>query len=216
MRVRLTTQRVVIVPDSVDDRDLIERLMVERNGHAFRAFPSGGAAVLEPIGPYSEVYRVPINVTSRHRDPSIRLISNFAATPFELDGEEYASVEGFWQSLRVTSRSERRRIAALTGGAAKRAGEEIGAPEVVSYGGHELVWGSPEHWDLMRRACRAKFAQVEEARSALLATRPRPLVHRMRRDSRSIPGAIMAGIWIGLRDEFALRERREHFAPSQV
>ena len=27
------------------------------------------------------------------------LLSNFAATPFELDGKRYASVEGFWQML---------------------------------------------------------------------------------------------------------------------
>jgi hypothetical protein len=56
----------------------------------------------------------------------------------------------------------------------------------------------------MEQACRAKFSQNEEARTALLATGRRPLVHRMRRDSRTIPGVIMADIWMRIRDR--LRE----------
>jgi predicted NAD-dependent protein-ADP-ribosyltransferase YbiA (DUF1768 family) len=53
----------------------------------------------------------------------------------------------------------------------------------------------------MRRACRAKFAQNEHAREALLATGERPLVHQVPRDSRTIPGVIMAEIWMALRSE---------------
>jgi hypothetical protein len=55
----------------------------------------------------------------------------------------------------------------------------------------------------MDRACRAKFTQNWEARSALLATGGRPLVHRMRRDSRTIPGVIMADIWMRIRSSLA-------------
>ena len=40
----------------------------------------------------------------------------------------------------------------------------------------------------------AKFEQSEAAQTALLSTGMRPLVHQMRRDSRTIPGVVMADI----------------------
>jgi predicted NAD-dependent protein-ADP-ribosyltransferase YbiA (DUF1768 family) len=53
----------------------------------------------------------------------------------------------------------------------------------------------------MRRACEAKFAQHEGARTALLDTGERWLTHRVRKDSRTIPGAIMADIWMRIREQ---------------
>jgi hypothetical protein len=38
-----------------------------------------------------------------------------------------------------------------------------------------------------------------EAREALLSTGDRPLTHRVRRDSTTIPGAIMAEFWMRIR-----------------
>ena len=143
MRVVFTKDRVVVVPDSDDEREGIVRLQTERSGHVFRAFPSGGAFVFNPLGSYEEIFREPINVTSRNPDPAVRLISNFAATPFELDGDRYASVEGFWQSLRVAGDADRRRIAALTGGEAKRASFDVETPAVIQYQERAIVWASP-------------------------------------------------------------------------
>jgi predicted NAD-dependent protein-ADP-ribosyltransferase YbiA (DUF1768 family) len=57
----------------------------------------------------------------------------------------------------------------------------------------------------MERACWAKFSQNEDAREALLTTGERPLAHVMRHDSTTIPGAIMAQIWMRIR-----RRLREH------
>ncbi len=59
--------------------------------------------------------------------------------------------------------------------------------------------GTWDHWQFMERACRAKFEQNPAAQDALLATGNRPLVHQMRRDSRTIPGVIMADIWMRIR-----------------
>jgi len=59
--------------------------------------------------------------------------------------------------------------------------------------------GTHEHWALMQEACWAKFTQHEEAQRALLGTGTRPLIHRTRRDSRTIPGALMADIWMRIR-----------------
>ena len=67
------------------------------------------------------------------------------------------------------------------------------------YDGVTILAGSPEHWALMRAVCEAKFTQHDEARIALLATGKRWLTHKVRKDSRTIPGAIMADIWMGIR-----------------
>jgi hypothetical protein len=69
----------------------------------------------------------------------------------------------------------------------------------VEYDGRMIPVGAFDHWQLMRRACRAKFEQNADARSVLLGTDERPLIHVVRPDSRTIPGVIMAEIWMSLR-----------------
>ena len=51
----------------------------------------------------------------------------------------------------------------------------------------------------MKQACTAKFTQNPDAAAALLSTGNRRLEHRTRRDSRTIPGIIMAAIWMQIR-----------------
>ncbi|MGE0153842.1 MAG: NADAR family protein [Reyranellaceae bacterium] len=169
--------------------------------HMFLLTRTGESVVLHDCGEEAVVRQTPINVVS-HAAPPIDLISNFAATPFSLDGAAYASVEGFWQCWRYGDAAERARVAMLAGRAAKAAGAAT-PPERFDYGGASLRWGSWEHWQLMRRACQAKFAQNEDARAALLGTLGRPLVHRTRRDSRSIPNVVMAQIWTEIREALA-------------
>lgn len=69
----------------------------------------------------------------------------------------------------------------------------------VVYGDTEIPVGSFRHWQLMKRACRAKFTQNDDARAALLSTGARPLEHKVRHDSRTIPGVMMADIWMAIR-----------------
>jgi len=69
----------------------------------------------------------------------------------------------------------------------------------VTYRGESVPVGTWGHWRLMEAACRAKFAQNAEAASALVGTGDRPLVHRMRHDSRTIPGVVMADVWMRIR-----------------
>lgn len=144
----------------------------------------------------------PINVTSKHPSPSIQLIGNFGATPFELDGTRYASVESFWQSLRCRREEDRLRIATLSGAEAKRASQSIPYEETITYRGEEILTGSFSHWKLMAYACSAKFDQNAAAREALVSTFPYPLEHRLRNDSQTIPGEVMARIWMGLRQQY--------------
>jgi predicted NAD-dependent protein-ADP-ribosyltransferase YbiA (DUF1768 family) len=169
-------------------------------GDVFHAVVAGDGRVrLERLGPRATACREPINVWAGSPDPALRLIGNFAATPFVLDDAGYASVEGFWQGLRCASPAERRRIATLDGEAAKAAGEAHPYGAVVRYDGREIPVGTWAHWELMRRACWAKFTQHAAARAALLATAPRPIEHRVPRDSRTIPGVVMADIWMEIR-----------------
>jgi predicted NAD-dependent protein-ADP-ribosyltransferase YbiA (DUF1768 family) len=198
MKTLLQPDTLVLVPENEEERAALAAWKAAHDGFAFVTIEnSGSGATLTALGPRAEACREPINVTSSSPDP-IRLIANFAPTPFELDGERYACVEAFWQSLRFPL-AERPRIAALSGSEAKQESEKQPYGSHVVYRGQPIAVGTWDHWQLMRRACAAKFEQNENARVALLATGERPLVHRVRRDSRSIPGVIMAEIWMELR-----------------
>jgi predicted NAD-dependent protein-ADP-ribosyltransferase YbiA (DUF1768 family) len=157
---------------------------------------TGGA--LRDLGPREDACREPINIVFSNTN-RWQLISNLAETPFTLAGRTYASVEGFWQGLKIDSDEERQRIATLFGLDAKFSAPRGPAPGTFSYDGRTFVAGSAEHRALMLKACRAKFSQHPPSREALLATGDRPLTHRVRRDSRTIPGVLMADIWMRIR-----------------
>lgn len=142
-----------------------------------------------------------INITFDTVEMPLQLISNLAHTPFVLDGHTYASIEGFWQGLKFEGDGERRRLAALWGHDAKLAGPKSKPGDRIVYRERQVVVGTIEHWELMEAACRAKFTQHEGARSALISTHSRPLVHRVPVDSRTIPGIIMGDIWMRIRAE---------------
>jgi predicted NAD-dependent protein-ADP-ribosyltransferase YbiA (DUF1768 family) len=198
MKTLLQPNLLVLVPESDEETKALAAWKGAHAGFAFAAIENSGAgATLSALGPIAEACREPINVTSDSPDP-IRLIANFAPTPFELDGMRYACVEAFWQSLRFPV-EERAGIAALDGRAAKRVSDRQPYGSHVTYAAQAIAVGTYEHWQLMRRASAAKFAQNADARAALLATGERPLIHVVRRDSRTIPGVIMAQIWMQLR-----------------
>jgi predicted NAD-dependent protein-ADP-ribosyltransferase YbiA (DUF1768 family) len=197
MIVRLRKGMLVVTPEEGD------ALADWLNGQARQVFRlraiKGGSAMLQAIGPEAEACRVPLNITSRAPMP-LRLISNFAHTPFVLDGVGYDSIEGFWQGLKFPDEADRRRLAALHGSAARDAGYHAPASDSFVYGGQSIRVGTYDHWQLMDKACTAKFAQHAAARDALLSTRNRPLVHEVAPDSKNILGVIMAAIWTRIRE----------------
>ncbi len=200
MRALLKHGIIVLLPEDGDDTASFAAWRAAADGHVFAVHAQErGGTVLHDLGPRGEACRAPLNVGYRTADPRIRLISNLAPTPFELDGRVYASVEGFWQGLKFPSDADRRRVGALAGGEAKRAGEAAPPAESFEYEGERILFGTHGHWRLMQRACWAKFLQDDEAQAALLATAPRPLTHVMRHDSKTIPGALMADIWMRIR-----------------
>jgi predicted NAD-dependent protein-ADP-ribosyltransferase YbiA (DUF1768 family) len=198
MKTLLQANRLLLVPENADEEAALTAWKARHCDIVFAQKPDAeGGAMLSSLGRRADACREPINVTSKSPEP-IRLIANFAPTPFTLDGMHYACVEAFWQALRFPP-EERNRIAALDGAAAKRESARCPYGATVTYEGRAVAVGTYEHRALMRRACRAKFQQNENARAALLATGNRPLVHVVRPDSRTIPGVIMAEIWMALR-----------------
>ena len=145
----------------------------------------------------------PLNITFDATPMPLRLISNLAETAFKLDGRDYASVEGFWQGLKFAGAEDRVRFAGLAGHAAEKAGPKAEPGDRFVYEGREVVVGTVDHWALMERANRAKFEQDEDARAALLSTGTRSLVHTVVPDSRTIPGIVMADIWMRIRADLA-------------
>lgn len=208
MKVRLKDGLMVVAAETQEEELLVGDWGRSVDGWVFSLFQQDDQTLrLTALGPRAEACREPINVTSLSADPWIQLVSNFAHTPFELDGREYGSVEAFWQGLKFPDETRRREIAPLYGGAARRAGAEAPKSDTFEYLGQTVRTGTADHWRLMRRACLAKFSQDAAAREALLGTGERPLVHKTRRDSRNIPGVVMAEIWMRIRRR--LRDERE-------
>ena len=174
-------------------------LLGAADGYVFQLHASSDRGIaFSLIGPEDAARRAPLNIVQSIAPP-FAPISNLAHTPFEFEGEQYASIEGFWQGLKRAQPAERRAMARLWGGEAKGIGGSVDQPPAFDWQGVTVAAGSPEHWALMRGACEAKFSQNDEARTALLATGERWLTHKVRRDSRTIPGAIMADIWMKIR-----------------
>lgn len=200
MKVRLKSGLVIVSAESAPEAEALAAWAKEVDGHVFALrLQDERTFRLSDLGPRPQACREPINVTSRSPDMQVRLISNFANTPFELDGRGYASVEAFWQGLKFADEARRRQIASSHGLDARHAGADAPKSDTFQYEGRTIRAGSPDHWRLMELACRAKFNQHEPAKQALRATGERPLTHRTRKDSRTIPGAIMAEIWMRIR-----------------
>jgi predicted NAD-dependent protein-ADP-ribosyltransferase YbiA (DUF1768 family) len=203
MRVLLKPELLVVLPDTEAETGVFHAWASAHQDHIFHlTADANGSGVLRGLGLRSDACRDPINIVFEINDARFQPVSNLALAPFDLDGRRYASVEGFWQGLKSDSAAERARIAALWGLEAKSAGPRVWPP-TFDYEGQTYPSGAYPHWKLMRRACEAKFSQNAEARAALLATGDRPLTHKVRRDSRTIPGALMADIWMRIRAKLA-------------
>ncbi len=121
------------------------------------------------------------------------ILSNLANTPFTLDGQEYASVEALWQSLKYPESAEdprlqnpdvkwdltREQVMKLSGFEAKHAGDaandnmkKLGLTW-VTYQGEKFepkTSGAQKHYDLIYRASVAKVEQNSKVKAILIKT----------------------------------------------
>jgi predicted NAD-dependent protein-ADP-ribosyltransferase YbiA (DUF1768 family) len=197
MQVKLEDGTVLLVAETEAERRELAAWAEVRADRLFRLTPARGTAVrLTDLGSHARLDEPALNITWDAAPKPFDLIANLAPTPFELDGRHYASVEGFWQGLKLPEGPERERVAALAGHDARKAGGRVRYGDTVTYQGRPARVGTVEHWELMEMACWAKFEHHKAARAALLATAPRRLEHKVKVDSKTIPGVIMADIWM--------------------
>ncbi|MBA4027306.1 MAG: hypothetical protein C0473_03595 [Cyanobacteria bacterium DS3.002] len=145
----------------------------------------------------------PLNVSSKSSDDIGRLMSNFAETPFTLKGQRFASVEGFYQSLKFTDAEMRSRVANMSGPIAKSFGRK-GTAEAATFEGNTFPFGSAQHHDLIKDALRAKLEQHPQIAAEFISTHPRPIVHdtgRRATTKTSFSEATFTRILSELRDE---------------
>jgi len=101
MRIQFKPRVLQLIPESEAEASELATWKARHDGFVFALAADGdNGARLTGLGPRPQACREPINVYSANRDPRIRIIANFAPTPFTLDGMHYACVEAFWQSLR--------------------------------------------------------------------------------------------------------------------
>ena len=142
------------------------------------------------------------------------LLSNFAPTPFKIDGVHFGSVEAFVQCIKYPPDSPSR--AAINklehGPEAKRQGREANRwidkairqdkVALVYWASKTIPFGSPDHHKLIGRAIRAKFKVTPDAREALLETGDAELkIDHRERANTSLPGKIFCKILESLRAE---------------
>jgi ribA/ribD-fused uncharacterized protein len=213
MRATLKDNMLIVIPETDEERVAFGAWRTAHKGHVFRLTDGGTkGGALQGLGRQVDACREPINIAFNVVEPRWRVISNLAASPFELRGRCYESVEGFWQGLKFSGEAQRAEIAQMSGVEAVRAGSEGDSEGEFVLDGRTHAFGGPGHHALMREACWAKFTQYPEARRALLATGERPLTHRVRRDSVTIPGALMADIWMRIRVRLRHKEDEQRDA----
>lgn len=210
MKVRFKEDLLVITAETPEEQETMSSWLLTKKEDVFLLkLQDSQTFRLQRLGHQLDACREPINVTSRATDPKIRLISNFAHTPFEFEGRVYESIEAFWQGLKFPEEEKRSEIARLHGQDARKAGSDAPKADVFQYAGETIRVGSRDHWKLMYLACKAKFTQHSEAKKALLSTHHRPLQHRTRKDSPAIPGVIMADIWMRIRSTLQKQEGQD-------
>ena len=154
-----------------------------------------------------------INIGFKGETETEQMLSNLAPTPFELNGKSYASVEGFWQSLKFSEKNdERNKIANLSGIEAKKAGRKAKEVREFEYQSQKFQVGSEEHQELMRKAIKAKLEQNYHVLNLLLKTGDKKITHILKTpdgqilpDSKTIPRAKFCDFLMELREEFRKR-----------
>lgn len=154
------------------------------------------------------------------------LLSNFANTPFILDGVYYESLEGLWQMMKYPEnendlrfkraphkwRLTRDEVRKLSGLEAWRAGHE--ATKIleelkidwISYQGNKVYYRSQDiekHYEIIYRASLAKVEQNEQVKKILLQTRGLELLPDHHQGPRGTKSWRYFKIYMDIRDKLS-------------
>ncbi|WP_196229761.1 hypothetical protein [Teredinibacter turnerae] len=109
------------------------------------------------------------------------ILSNFASTPFEIEGVSCSCSESFIQSLKCEDIDEQRKFVSLSGQEAWESGSKltdyIFRKRKIWWLGKAMELHSLEHFALVKRGLYAKFSQSTVAREALLESGDAILTH---------------------------------------
>lgn len=157
--------------------------------------------------------------------------SNFEASSFELDGKKYASVEGFWQSLKYPENEKderakdntltwphtRAEVEQLTAFEAKHAGD-VASENMkklninwVTYQGKKINYDGKDpqaHYDLIERATRAKLKSSPQLQELLLKTGDLKLLPDHAQKQGSPPSYAYFDIYMKLRQELLKTQQK--------
>ena len=113
-------------------------------------------------------------------------LSNFAPHPFEFDGIQCNSMEGFLQSLKFSDPEIQKEVCKLVGKAAKFKGKDKKwwRDQTLYWQGVEYKRDSEEYQILLNRAYNALY-QNEGFRRALEASKPAILTHSIGKNDES-------------------------------
>ena len=107
-------------------------------------------------------------------------LSNFSPRPFEIDGVQCNSMEGFLQSLKFKNPEMQKHVCTLVGKQAKFPGKKKNwyVTQTLWWMGVEIDRHSQEYQDLLDRAY-AQITKNKTFRNALLATLDANLTHSL-------------------------------------
>jgi len=113
-------------------------------------------------------------------------LSNFAPHPFEIDGVQCNSMEGFLQSLKFESKEMQEYVCTLVGYAAKKKGRNKNwkQSQTLYWRGEAIKRDSQEYQDLLDRAY-AELYKNTKFKAALEASANSVLTHSMGKSKES-------------------------------
>ena len=113
-------------------------------------------------------------------------LSNFAPHPFEIDGVQCNSMEGFLQSLKFESKEMQEYVCTLVGYAAKKKGRNKNwkQSQTLYWRGEAIKRDSQEYQDLLDRAY-AELYKNTKFKAALEASSNSVLTHSMGKSKES-------------------------------
>jgi predicted NAD-dependent protein-ADP-ribosyltransferase YbiA (DUF1768 family) len=126
-----------------------------------------------------------MDIGSGNKYPSNSL-SNFAPHPFEIDGVQCNSMEGFLQGLKFKSPEMQAEVCKMVGYAAKKKGRDKNwqRTQTLYWRGEEIKRGSDEYQDLLDKAYMALYNN-SKFRKALEASGTANLSHSIGRSNKN-------------------------------